>query len=74
MTYMDDKTLAKWLREELSSYGRDYYDRDDVGEAITALVALARGLLDCHEAKCDGRPGHTCKYLERGRAVLGAQP
>ena len=37
---MTDAELDKWLREELSSYGRDYYDRDDVGEAITALVAL----------------------------------
>lgn len=55
-----DAELAKWLREKLLNYGSDYYDREDVGQVLTALVALLR------------EAGQRLDRLLDERAVLGA--
>ena len=31
---------------------------------------LVRGLVDCHECRCDGRPGHVCRSLSEAKRWL----
>ena len=34
------------------------------------LVARLMALIDCHEERCDGKPGYPCPHPKKARALL----
>jgi hypothetical protein len=37
---------------------------------VQELLGLVRALMDCHEDRCDGRPGAPCPHVPRAREIL----